>query len=166
MPTRPALTIAEVIEQFDLSRATVRRGIENGKFPHAAKDAHGRWTVPVDDLIAARVSPRKTWLSEPAHEGGHPAQHEHAQGMLNPAQSLHPLVATELAHPYNEHAHELAQRDTRIAQLEAQLTTETRLREAAELNAEDLRTAMRMLEAGPTNPASSTPNPRRRWWQR
>lgn len=156
MATRPSLTIAEAIEQFNLSRTTVRRGIENGKFPNATKDAQGRWTIPVDDLVAAGVLPRKTWLNERAHD------------VFTPAHSLQSLVASELAHPENEHVHELAHRDTRIAQLEAELSAEKRLREAAETNANDLRTALRMIEAGtnPNHPPAPDHPQRRRWWQR
>lgn len=166
MVTRPSLTIAQAIEQFNLSRTTVRRSIENGKFPHATKDEQGRWKIPVDDLVAAGVMPRKTWLNERAHEGGRPAHNEQAHDVLTPAHSLQSLVATELAHPHNEHAHELAHRDTRIAQLEAELNAEKRLREAAETNANDLRTALRMIEATPNTPPHSAPTHRRRWWQR
>jgi len=57
--TRPQLTIAQVVEQFDLSRATVRRGIESSRFPNAAKDANGRWMVPIDGLVAAKIPGRK-----------------------------------------------------------------------------------------------------------
>lgn len=163
MVTRPSLTIAQAIEQFNLSRTTVRRNIESGRFPNATKDTQGRWTIPVDDLVAAGVLPRKTWLNEPAHEGGHLAHHEHAHNALTPAQSLQSLMANELAHPENERAHELAHRETRIAQLEAELTAEKRLREAAETNANDLRTAMRMIEATAN---TTDPHQRRRWWRR
>lgn len=163
MADRPLLTIAQAIEQFDLSRATLRRGIESGRFPHATKDEQGRWNVPIDDLVAAHVTPRKTWLIEHANEGVHLDQNEHAHNALSPAHSLQTLVASELAHTENKHAHELAHRDTRIVQLEAELSAEKRLREAAEQNSADLRTAMRMIES---TASIKAPDPRRRWWQR
>jgi hypothetical protein len=59
-------------------------------------------------------------------------------------------------------AEALAQRD----HARAELDTERRLREAAERNADDLRTALRMLDAGP--PSSSPPSTPGRppWYQR
>lgn len=148
MTSRPLLTIAQVVEQFDVSRATVRRGIENGRFPGATKDAQGRWAVPVEALVAGGIKPRKTWLNEGAHEL--------AQGARKVAEPLQTLVAAERAHSESERA----QSASRIAQLEAELSAEKQLRAAAERNADDLRSAMRMLEAAPTAPA---PRERRRW---
>jgi len=156
--SRPILTIAQIVEQFDVSRATVRRGIDSGRFTGASKDSAGRWIVPVEALIAEGVKPRKTWLNESAHElaqGAHPVS--------DPIQTI---VATELD---QGHSHELAHNASRIAQLEAELSAEKQLRAAAERNAEDLRTAMRMLDAGPTQTPDTAPASgprRRRWWQR
>lgn len=169
MNSRPLLTIAQVVEQFDVSRATVRRGIESGRFIGASKDSSGRWIIPVESLIAARVKPRKTWFNEGAHAGGYPAHGEHGQGSQTPVDPLQEQVAGELDHPRNENAHELAHHVSRIAQLESELSTEKQLREAAERNADDLRNAMRMLEVGTTHtPATGSAKPpsRRRWWQR
>lgn len=155
MTSRPLLTIVQVVEQFDVSRATVRRGIENGRFPGAAKDSQGRWMVPVEALIASGIKPRKTWLTEGTHERAHGSQE-----VANPLQNL---VAAERAHSANEHAHNAS----RITQLEAELSAEKLLRAAAERNAEDLRTALRMIEARPSPaPAATTVQPRKRWWQR
>ena len=55
----------------------------------------------------------------------------------------------------------LAQRD----HARAELDTERRLREAAERNADDLRTALRMLDAGPPTTSTSTPE-RSPWYRR
>lgn len=173
MPERPSLTIAQVVAQFDISRATVRRGIESGRFPGAHKDVQGRWLVPVDDLIGEHIKPRRSWINDPAHEGGHPARSEQSHG----AEAAETVVASEHAQSAIEHAQKLAQRDTRIAQLEAQLGAEKQLRAAAERNADDLRAALRMLEVAPATaraqaPVAAVPNPadetqpRRRWWQR
>lgn len=174
--TRPTLTIAQAVDQFEISRATLRRGIDSGRFPNAAKDSGGRWGIPLDDLIGAGVKGRKTWLNEGAHQGahqgGHPAHNDHPQGAHNPAGPLQKLVASELAHEdarelaqgARELAHELAEERRRVALLEAQLEGEKQLRAAAERNADDLRSAMRMIEAGTTSPPVD--QPRRRWWQR
>jgi len=166
MTSRPLLTIAQVVDQFDLSRATVRRGIESGRFGGSHKDQQGRWLVPVESLVAVGIKPRKTWLEGPtnrvATELAHERIHEHTRGQKPTENGL----ATELAHRETELAHSTS----RIAQLEAQLESEKRLREAAERNSEDLRTALRMLEAGTdTQNVSSRSTPhrdqRRRWWQ-
>ena len=58
-------------------------------------------------------------------------------------------------------AEALAQRD----HARAELDTERRLREAAERNADDLRTALRMLDAGPPTTSTSTPE-RSPWYRR
>lgn len=157
MSSRPILTIAQIVEQFDVSRATVRRGIDSGRFTGASKDSAGRWIVPVEALIAEGVKPRKTWLNESAHElaqGAHPVS--------DPIQTI---VATELD---QGHSHELAHNASRIAQLEAELSAEKHLRAAAERNAEDLRIAMRMIESRPSESLmqNAETKTRKRWWQR
>lgn len=156
MTSRPLLTIAQIVDQFDVSRATVRRGIDNGRFPGATKDGQGRWTVPVEALVADGVKPRKTWLDAGAHEHAHTGAHELAQGTQKVADPLQTLVATERAHDAS-----------RIAQLEAELSAEKQLRAASERNADDLRTALRMIEASPARNNETAEQPRRRrWWQR
>lgn len=149
MSERPKLTLAQIVEQFEISRATLRRGIESGRFPHAKKDPQGRWVVPVDDLIAAQVKGRKTWLNEGAHEGGHPAHDEHAQGAHIPSDPSVSAVASELAQLKNELAHERAQKEA------AQQLADERGK-----HIETLNTALKMIEAAPGKA------PRRRWWQR
>jgi len=156
---RPLLTIAQVVEQFNLSRATVRRGIESGRFHNAHKDVQGRWLVPVESLIAEGIKPRKSWLKEVASEQAQ-VPHDEDKPLLN-------KVASELAQPLNERANELAQNASRIAQLETELRAEKQLRAAAERNADDLRSALRMIESRPPNESSITAEkPRRRWWSR
>lgn len=160
MSERPTLTIAQVIDQFDLSRATVRRNIESGKFDGAYKDDQGRWLVPVNTLVAAGVKPRKTWLNEVAKSMATEHAREYAHDAQNLVDPFGKKVAAELARSEDE----LAQHASRIALLEAQLESEQRLRKAAERNADDLRTALRMIEAAPTPLQPITPH--RRWWQR
>lgn len=153
MSSRPLLTITQIVEQFNVSRATVRRGIEKGRFPGVSKDSAGRWVVPIDALISDGVKPRKTWLDELAHGD---------QKEVNP---LQPLVAAERAHYENDRTPDLAHNTSRIAQLEAELSAERQLRMAAERNAEDLRTAIRMLESGRPQQGSRRGS-KQRWWQR
>lgn len=168
MSERPKLTLAQIVEQFEVSRATLRRGIESGRFPHAEKDTQGRWVVPVDDLIAAQVKGRKTWLNEGtherAHEGSHPAHDEHAQGAHIPPDPTVSEVASELAHLKNELAHERAHREAA-----------ERIAEERQKHIETLNTALRMLESAPrpqpdpaviSNSKNGEKSIRRRWWQR
>lgn len=53
--TRPLLTIADAIAATGLSRASLMRALDAGKFPNAAKDAEPpySWRIPVTDLLAA-----------------------------------------------------------------------------------------------------------------
>lgn len=149
MSARPRLTIAQVVEQFEMSRATVRRGIESGKFPGASKDEQGRWLVPVDALVAAGIKARKTWLSEVATGVATELAHELAHPAHMTADPIQNQVATELAHLRNELAHERAQREA------AERIAQERLDHIASLN-----TALRAIEA-------ARPEPQRRsWWSR
>ncbi|MFD6660742.1 helix-turn-helix transcriptional regulator, partial [Streptomyces parvus] len=53
MSKRPEFPIAQITEQFEISRSTLRRGLNDGRFPNAKKDHHGRWLIPVDDVLQA-----------------------------------------------------------------------------------------------------------------
>lgn len=165
MTVRPSLTIAQVVDQFDLSRATVRRGIESGKFVNASKDDQGRWRIPVESLVAAGVKPRQTWLNRSAETVAVERAHKPPQGAHVTTDPNVSVVANDLPHAHDEHAHELAQRASRIIQLEAELVSERRLREASERNVDDLRMALRMIDAAPAHSAVAE-SPKRRWWKR
>lgn len=121
-------TLTEAAEHCSVSRSTIRRYRESGKFPNAEK-LGGQWMIPVTDLIAAGLKPGKPALPEDVLT--EQAQHSHTKE--------------------NEH-------DRELAELRAQLRVEQAQRKAAEQIAaereralEDMRRAMRMLEAGPTN---------------
>lgn len=58
-----------------------------------------------------------------------------------------------------------AELSAQVTRLTAELSASERLLEAAERNADDLRTALRMLEAAPLPAVESTPR-RGRWWNR
>lgn len=146
--SRPKFTIAQITEQFTVSRSTVRRGLNDGRFPNAEKDYHGRWLIPVDDVLHAGFKPRKTWLNESGSQGAHdPSQL--AQNHLDGNDSA---VLTDQAHIEKELAHERAQVDKLKALLEAERA-----------HVESLRMALRMIEAAPAGPrestASSPPHP-------
>src|SRR5690606_34453808 len=114
-----------------VSRSTVRRYREQGKFPNAVKNPDRGWLVPVEDLLAAGLSPgrsipEETMPSEPAQ-----ADSAHVQALEKDLAEARAALAIERAH--REAAERVA------AERERGLT--------------DLRAAMRMIEdARPTEP--------------
>lgn len=153
MTTRPSWTITEAAQRCGVSKSTVRRYREDGKFPNAWKDQSKppQWRIPLEDLLAVGWRPVD------------PDEAPAGQPVDTPSE--------------------------RVRELESLLALERAKREAAERiaamaerNADDLRRAMRILEAAPvrqpepapgvsvsTTPdahvnASETPR-RRRWWQ-
>lgn len=151
MTKRPAFTIAEAIERFEVSRSTLRRGITDGRFPSATKDPQGRWVINVDDLLQAGYKARKTWLNDPAHEQGHepgsPGGHDHAQSGHTPTFTNEQAVVSEHAQLRADLAHERAQ----VEKLQALL-------EAERAHVESLKIAMRMIERAAPKP-SEPPKP-------
>lgn len=143
---RPVWTLSEAAERCQVSRSTVRRYREQGRFPNAVKDSKKGWMVPLTDLLGAGLDP----ATPPAQEEPTPLLSEQAQSE-------------------SEHALELAQ-------LRAALDVERAQRQAAEQIAaerqdhiDDLRASLRMIEAAkPAVPeqiqvAAQRP---RRWWSR
>lgn len=135
MSKRPEFTIAQIIEQFNVSRSTVRRGLNDGRFPKAKKDQHGRWLIPVDDVLQAGFKPRKTWLNDLAHEPG--SQGVHDSGSL--AQGSIPANK-------NAGSNEQAQLEKELAHERAQVDKLKALLEAERAHVESLRLALRMIE--------------------
>ena len=155
MSKRPKFTIAQITEQFDVSRSTVRRGINNGRFPNATKDHHGRWLIPVDDVLNTGYKPRKTWLNQGSHDHGHEPRsqggHDHGQGSQTSVDANKQAVVSDHGQLENELAHERAQVDKLKALLDAERA-----------HVESLRMALRMIEPGTTttpSEAAATPEP-------
>ena len=164
MSNRPSWDLGEAAQRCGVSRSTVRRYREQGRFPNAFKDSSGAWKIPLEDLLAVGWKPNA------------PAQPEPVSVPPEPNKSI----------------------NDKVAELEHALTIERVKREAAEqanaqmkANLEDLRTAMRMIEAKPVSVPVSVPEPakvlptepaperlpeqpldaterpkKRRWWQR
>lgn len=154
--TRPKWTIREAMERTGASRSTLRRRLDQGKFPGAYRDQAKQWRIPLTDLLAAGFTP--------------------VQG-----------VSTDIAHPENELAHDLAHvnqanLENRIKTLEISLATEHAHRVASEQvalahekRAETAERALLMLESGFTRtpsapvPATEKEGPAKRpahWWNR
>lgn len=142
MPKRPEFTIAQITEQFNISRSTVRRGLVDSRFPNAKKDHHGRWLIPVDDVLQAGFTPRKTWLNEGVHEADSQGSHEPSQPAQNGLGANEHAGLMNQAHLENELAHERAQVDKLKALLDAERA-----------HVESLRMALRMIESGTNTPA-------------
>ena len=122
-------SLSEAAQQCQVSRSTIRRYREQGKFPNAVKEGN-TWMVPVTDLIAADLNPGQP--SPPDEQPSNPAQGS-SDGQLKHAQEL--------------------------AELRAQLSVEQAHRQAAEQVAaereravDDMRRAMRMIEQAPPPP--------------
>lgn len=132
MSNRPSWDLGEAAQRCGVSRSTVRRYREQGKFPNAFKDTTGAWKIPLEDLLAVGWKPNA------------PAQSEPVSVPPEPDKSI----------------------NDKVLELEQALMLERVKREAAEqanmqmkANLEDLRTAMRMIEAKPVSVPVSEPEP-------
>jgi hypothetical protein len=144
---RPRWTLTEAATHVGASRSTLRRRLNTGAFPNAAQDTSGVWRIGIEDLLAAGFTLSKTWVTDPAQPEPEPGS--------NPVQPNENVLSTERAQLENDLAHER----TKNTRLRAELDTEQRLRQAAEQNTNDLRTALRILENKPV------PQPRQRWFR-
>ena len=138
---RPSWSIQQAARECGVSPATIRRRLKDGSLPNAVQGARGAWTIPVTDLIAAGLNP------------GQPSPPDHGQG-----------VVTDLTHAEDDNGHDHGQRSSSqvnaLHDLEQKLLTEQREVEhlrthvsTLQNNLDDVRTAMRMLEAGPRDRA-------------
>lgn len=135
---RPKLTISQAVEQFEVSRSTLKRGLETGRYPDAAKDS-GAWRIPVEALHAEHKPRRSQTEAETMNQATTQGQSDMNQG------------------------HDLAQR---VRELEQALAVEQAERRAAERvaeaeakRAETAERALLMIEAGRTPERYSTPTP-------
>ncbi len=125
---RPAFTLSEAEQVTGASRSTLRRRLAEQAFPNAYKAGRGQeWRIPVEDLLAAGLPVNRPTAAVSTAS-------DHGQG------------GADLGH--------------RVAELEALLAVERARREAAEQLAaeraarvDDLRVALRLLEAGPVGRA-------------
>lgn len=127
---RPAWTLTEAVQRTGASRSTLRRYLDAGKFPNAYKDSSKAWRFPLEDLLAAGLS-----VSEPPTEQ---------------AQSL----PTE--QPTNAFAEQVSKLEQALREERARADAAERLAASYLDNVQDLRRAMRMLEAAPSQTEQTT----------
>ena len=130
--SRPSWTLSEAAALCGVSRSTVRRYREDGRFPHAFKDTAGLWKIPTEDLLAVG------WTTSASATDVPP---EPALGVPTVEPASHPA-------------------DERIKELERALELERARADAAAAlaasyreNITDLRQALRMIEAPKTVPS-------------
>ena len=129
--TGPTVTLAEAARRSHLSIATLRRWVKANKFPSAVQTDAG-WSIPIAELVAAGAL--KGTTDAPAD-----GDDDHDGG------DDHHVVDLE---------RQLADANSQNRELRAELGR-------ADQNLDDLRTAMRMLQAAPQDRG-----PRKRWYRR
>lgn len=145
-PDRPVLTIREAADAADVSDKTIRRRLDADELPGAYLDETGPtpiWRIPVEALLAAGFT-----LHSPSPPDDDP----------EPVQSEFEALRAEL-----ERAR------ARITDLETRAEVAEAIANERARSLEDMRGAMRMLEAAQPAPPPPTPvqeTPRRRWWNR
>lgn len=142
MTERPRWTVAQAARECGVSPDTIRRRLKADAFPNADRSGkQGAWRIPVEDLIAAGLTPGKP--SAPAQ--------------AVPAQSPTQRIGT--AHRHEDSAHrqdayadssslvkELEELRTALGKKDMQIdSAHTRIADL-QANVEDLRTSLRMLE--------------------
>jgi predicted DNA-binding transcriptional regulator AlpA len=164
---RPAWTLTEAAERTGASRSTLRRYRDAGKFPGAYKDASGAWRFPHEDLLAAGLSFATPPREQPSEQG---------QDRITD----HPVSRS-----VNREAEQVAQLEQALREERARADSAERLAASYRENLDDVRRALRMLEAGTSQPerpadqvqtkvseqAGEQPSPRevnhpRSWWTR
>lgn len=150
MAERPSWGVQQAARECGVSPATIRRRLKDGSLPNAVQGARGAWSIPVTDLIAAGLNPGQP--SPPDHEQGvvidptH-AKHDHGHGYGQSASSQEAALQNL--------DHKLLSEQREVDHLRTQVST-------LQNNLEDLRTAMRMLEAAPAGrpetPQEPTPS--------
>jgi DNA-binding transcriptional MerR regulator len=134
---RPAWTITEAAKRTGASDSTLRRYRAAGKFPGAYKDSSGAWRFPHEDLLAAGLS-----FSTPLGE--------------QPAEQVVTHVSDQ---PLNNQAEQVAQLEQALREERARADSAEQLAASYRENLDDVRRALRMLEAGTTSPEQVTDQP-------
>jgi predicted DNA-binding transcriptional regulator AlpA len=136
-PNRPAWTLTEAVQRTGASRSTLRRYLDAGRFPNAYKDTSKAWRFPLEDLLAAGLS-----VSEPPSERAQSTPTE--QGLS---------ASTEQASSAS--AEQVSKLEQALREERTRADNAERLAASYLDNVQDLRRALRMLEAGTPKPEQS-----------
>ena len=141
MNAGPTVSLADAARHSPRSVATLRRWLNAGTIAGAERDpANGAWVIPIASLVEAGAWPTST----------PPEPHYDPDPTLQANSDLEAALEDALAQ---------IEAITAVARAsEEQARHQIELRELAERNADDLRTALRMLEAGPRPTPEKRPN--------
>lgn len=182
---RPNYTLTDAATLVGVSRSTIRRRREQGKFPDAFKTHDGEWMIPLTNLLATGLKPLS---SERVHE----QEQDEQGGSATASVTLTPLAQAAQHQAQVELAHvqerlRLAESSLAVEQARSEGLAQTLA--ATQARANDLSLALRMIEqakpptppaseAGPIAMGSSEPTPpaapqasapdqpaKKRWWQ-
>jgi len=128
---RPELRLNEAAKACNVSRSTMRRKREAGEFQGAHVDSSGAWVIPVEDLLAAGLSLTNMGTAVASGQGRE-----------------HPVATPEQTNVEGELARERELR--RAAEQRADEAERLAAERAAHI--EDLRLALRAIEAAPRPP--------------
>lgn len=127
---RPTWSIARAASECGVSVSTIKRRLRDGRFPNAVQGAGAAWSIPVQDLISAGLTPGKPALPDRVNDPG-----QHVSGLdqrPGPDELLN-----------------------RISELEQELKLERYKRESLEIllkeradHVASLKQAMRIIEPG------------------
>lgn len=176
---RPNYTLSDAAALVGVSRSTIRRRRETGKFPNAYKTNDGQWMIPLPDLLADGLRPLS---SEQVYEQERAGQASSASAPI----TLTPLAQAAQHQAHVELAHVQEQLRIREKDLEVERAKSEGLAQtlaATQARANDLSLALRMIEqakpkeapAAPSEPrpapAAPTPAPapqpaKQGWWER
>jgi dsDNA-binding SOS-regulon protein len=148
------------------------RGIQNGRFPNAKQDDSNKWVIPVDDLIAADLKPRKTWIDDIVknkNETGHDISHDTAKLV----QASKKGVTADLYHENNDIGHDTVILESKLAIERERVENLKLLLEAEKEHVRTLKKAMLMIEPSKTKreeaeefETSKTLNEKQSFWKR
>lgn len=138
--SRPVFTLSEAAALVSISRSTLRRRLDNADFPEAYRDAKGVWKIPLTNLLAAGLAPVQGSVHDPSTDIGQPV---HSPSQSKQVELEKRVVELETALSI-EHAHRTAAEQVTVAERHRAQTAEM---------------ALRMLEQGPSAPASTSSLP-------
>lgn len=129
------LTLSDAAAQCEVARSTIRRALDQDRFPNAVQDddARGTWRVPVSDLVAAGYQP------DPERSAYGVVLSEQSTPQVTPQDAGTSLVPwADVAHLVDrlaetQDARANAERDAQVAAFRQQQAEAERDRLAAEL---------------------------------